>query len=183
MFSPESNSDFNTFLISTQVVLLQDLLSFASSFRIHSLAHTLTWYLLKYGSNTFLWYFSAVSTGYTKESLCNIINRPKSDIKHGNIQKPVGEHFHLPGHSITALKCCGTSAKKSFKGKWGTAELGFICRFDTIRLALSQNLGCLAYPHYSDSSYLASSSEFESGLHSLCEFTFFFFYWILFFQM
>uniref|UniRef100_A0A8C3RIC1 Dynein light chain Tctex-type 3 n=1 Tax=Chelydra serpentina TaxID=8475 RepID=A0A8C3RIC1_CHESE len=39
--------------------------------------------------------------GQTRQSLCKRINGHKSDSKNCNIQKPVGEHFSLPGHSIT----------------------------------------------------------------------------------
>ncbi|XP_073163827.1 uncharacterized protein [Lepidochelys kempii] len=47
---------------------------------------------------------SAMYNVQTGQSLCKRINGHKSDVKNYNIQKPVGEHFKLPGHSTIDLK-------------------------------------------------------------------------------
>uniref|UniRef100_A0A8C3S145 RRM domain-containing protein n=1 Tax=Chelydra serpentina TaxID=8475 RepID=A0A8C3S145_CHESE len=55
---------------------------------------------------------SAMYIGQTGQSLRKRINGHKSDIRNGNIQKPVGEHFNLPGHTIADLKVAILQQKK-----------------------------------------------------------------------
>ncbi|XP_053881423.1 uncharacterized protein LOC128835776 [Malaclemys terrapin pileata] len=55
---------------------------------------------------------SAMYIGQTGQSLRKRINGHKSDIRNGNIHKPVSEHFNLPGHSITDLKVTIIEQKK-----------------------------------------------------------------------
>ncbi|KAM9123742.1 uncharacterized protein ACDP82_013668 [Pangshura tecta] len=55
---------------------------------------------------------SAMYIGQTGQSLCKRINGHKSDVKSYNIQKPVREHFNLPGHLITDLKVAILQQKK-----------------------------------------------------------------------
>ena len=50
--------------------------------------------------------------GQTGQSLRKRINGHKSDIRNGNIQKLVGEHFNLPGHTIADLKVAILQQKK-----------------------------------------------------------------------
>uniref|UniRef100_A0A8C3SQG5 Ig-like domain-containing protein n=1 Tax=Chelydra serpentina TaxID=8475 RepID=A0A8C3SQG5_CHESE len=56
---------------------------------------------------------SAMYIGQTGQSLRKRINGHKSDIRNGSIQKPVGEHFSLPGHTIADLKVAILQQKTS----------------------------------------------------------------------
>ncbi|CAM5142296.1 unnamed protein product [Natator depressus] len=71
-------------------------------------------------------------------------------IRNGNLQKPVGEHFNHPGHSITDLKVAILD-QKTFRNRLQreTAELKFICKFNTINLGLNRDWEWLA--HYKSS--------------------------------
>ncbi|XP_074974844.1 endothelin-3 isoform X1 [Caretta caretta] len=82
---------------------------------------------------------SAMYIGQTGQSLRKRINGHKPDIKNYDIQKPVGEHFNLPGHSITDLKVT-ILQQKNFKKRLQreTAELELICKLDTIKLGLNK---------------------------------------------
>ncbi|XP_053884602.1 uncharacterized protein LOC128837434 [Malaclemys terrapin pileata] len=83
----------------------------------------------------------------TGQSLRKRINGHKSDIRNHNIQKPIGEHFNLSGHSITDLKVAILQPKKTFKNslQCETAELELICKLDTIRLSLNKDWEWLSY--------------------------------------
>ncbi|XP_065428293.1 multivesicular body subunit 12B isoform X1 [Chrysemys picta bellii] len=83
---------------------------------------------------------SAMYIGQTGQSVRKRINGHKSDIRNHNIQKPVGEHFSLSGHSITDLKVA-ILQQKNFKNrlKCEAAELELICKLDTIRLGLNKD--------------------------------------------
>nr|XP_048692223.1 uncharacterized protein LOC125630390 [Caretta caretta] len=59
---------------------------------------------------------SAMYIGQTGQSLRKRINGHRSDVKNYNIQKPVGEHFNLFGHSITYLKFT-ILQQKNFKNR------------------------------------------------------------------
>ncbi|XP_065436529.1 zinc finger protein 577-like [Chrysemys picta bellii] len=111
---------------------------------------------------------SAMYIGQTGQSLRKRINGHKSDIRNGNIHKPVSEHFNLPGHSITDLKVT-IIEQKNFRNRLQreTAELKFICKFNTINLGLNRDWEWLAHYRSSFSSpgIDTSSSIIGSGLH------------------
>ena len=89
---------------------------------------------------------SALYIGQTSQPLRKRINGHKSDIRNGNVQKPVGEHFNLPGHSIKDLKVTVVQ-QKPFKNKIQreAAELEFICKFDSVRLGLNRDYEWLSH--------------------------------------
>uniref|UniRef100_A0A452I3I4 Uncharacterized protein n=1 Tax=Gopherus agassizii TaxID=38772 RepID=A0A452I3I4_9SAUR len=84
-------------------------------------------------------------TGQTGQSLRKRIYGHKSDIRNGNIQKPVGEHFNLPGHTIADLKV-PILQQKNFRTRLQreTAKLQFVCKFDTISSGLNKDCEWLA---------------------------------------
>ncbi|XP_073170009.1 high affinity copper uptake protein 1 isoform X3 [Lepidochelys kempii] len=101
---------------------------------------------------------SAMYIGQTGQSLCKRINGHKSDIRNGNIQRPVGEHVNLPGHTITDLKAA-ILQQRNFRTRLQreTAELQFLCKFDASSSGLNK-----------DSDWLANyKSSFSSlGVHT-----------------
>uniref|UniRef100_A0A452ID09 Uncharacterized protein n=1 Tax=Gopherus agassizii TaxID=38772 RepID=A0A452ID09_9SAUR len=100
------------------------------------------------------------------ESLRKRINGHKSDIRNGNIQKPVGEHFNLPGHTIADLKVA-ILQQKNFRTRLQreTAELQFICKFDTISSGLNKDCEWLANYRTSFSSLGFHTSTARTGPH------------------
>ncbi|XP_054831443.1 natural killer cells antigen CD94-like [Eublepharis macularius] len=91
---------------------------------------------------------SALYIGQTSQPLHKRINGHKSDIRNGNVQKPVGEHFNLPGHSIKDLKVAVVQ-QKPFKNKVQreAAELEFICKFDSVKMGLNRDYEWLSHYH------------------------------------
>ncbi|XP_050781640.1 uncharacterized protein LOC127035616 [Gopherus flavomarginatus] len=109
---------------------------------------------------------SAMCIGQTGQSLRKRINGHKSDIRNGNIQKPVGEHFNLPGHTIADLKVA-ILQQKNFRTRHQreTAELQFICKFDTISSGLNKDCEWLANYRTSFSSLGFHTSTARTGPH------------------
>ncbi|XP_075782078.1 uncharacterized protein LOC142828105 [Pelodiscus sinensis] len=81
---------------------------------------------------------SAMYIGQTGLSLCKRISGHKSDIRSGNTQKPIGEHFNLPGHTVADLKVAILQQNFNNKRERRTAEKQFIGKFDSIRLGLNK---------------------------------------------
>ncbi|XP_060137722.1 uncharacterized protein LOC132593050 isoform X4 [Zootoca vivipara] len=59
---------------------------------------------------------SAIYIGQTGQTLRQRINGHKSDIRNHKTEKPVGEHFNLPGHSIQDLKAA-VLLQKNFRNR------------------------------------------------------------------
>ncbi|XP_050792228.1 uncharacterized protein LOC127042831 [Gopherus flavomarginatus] len=107
---------------------------------------------------------SAMYIGQTGQSLRKRINGHKSDIRNGNIQKPVGEHFNLPGHTIADLKVA-ILQQENFRTRLQreTAEFQFICKFDTISSGLNKDCEWLANYKTSFSSLGFHTSTARTG--------------------
>ena len=71
------------------------------------------------------------------------INGHKSDIRNHNTQKPVSNHFSLPGHSVKDLKVIALEQNLDYKSRmqWETAEIKCICMMDTHKNGLNISLG------------------------------------------
>ncbi|CAM4525936.1 unnamed protein product [Lepidochelys kempii] len=111
---------------------------------------------------------SSMYISETGQSLPKRINGHKSDIRNDNIEKPVGEHFNFPGHTIADLKVA-ILQQKNFRTRFQrkTAELQFICKFDTISSGLNKDCEWLAN-YKSSFSYLGvHTSMARRGPHRL----------------
>ncbi|XP_074924975.1 uncharacterized protein LOC142047212 [Chelonoidis abingdonii] len=109
---------------------------------------------------------SAMYISQTGQSLWKRINEHKSDIRNGNIQKPIGEHFNLPEHTIADLKVT-ILQQKNFRTRLQreTAELQFICKFDTNSSGLNKDCERLANYRTSFSSLGFHTSTVRTGPH------------------
>ena len=95
---------------------------------------------------------TAVYIGQTGQSLRQRMNSHKFDIRNKNIEKPVAEHFNLPGHSLSQLTAA-VLQQRGFKDRMQreAAEQKLINKLDCINGGLNRDRGFLS--HYtSDSS-------------------------------
>ena len=74
------------------------------------------------------------------------MNGHKFDIRNKDTQKPVSEHFNLPGHSLIHLKVA-VLQQRSFKTRMDreTAEQKIIQRLDRIDRGLNRNRGFMSH--------------------------------------
>lgn len=90
---------------------------------------------------------SALYIGQTGQTLRQRINGHKSDIKNHKTEKPVGEHFNLPGHSIQDLKVA-VLLQRNFRNRLEreAAELQLITKLKTMeRPGLNKDIGFLSH--------------------------------------
>lgn len=92
---------------------------------------------------------SAVYIGQTGQSLRQRMNSHKFDIRNNSLQKPVAEHFNLPGHSLSQLKVAVVQ-QRTFKDRFEreAAEQKIIKKLNCIDQGLNRDHGFLS--HYQD---------------------------------
>ena len=90
----------------------------------------------------------ALYIGQTGQSLRQWINGHKFDIRHQDVEKPVSQHFNLPGHSITDLRVA-VLKQENFKTRMDreAEEQKIIHRLDCIGSGLNRDRGFMSHYH------------------------------------